>query len=136
MKNIRVCKITHEGVTDEVINDDLKTFYDEISCDTIDMITRKVGRKTYCIICDDNWLINHKPKLTDVLSYCPHGECIFGDSILIAGCSDFNGDITSLKDDDVLNIKSHFSLKHNQLIHGIYSDDNLNWRNNYANENR
>jgi hypothetical protein len=127
MRKIRVCKITHEGVTDEVINDDLKTFYKEISCDTIDILTRGVGPKTYCIICDDNWLMDHEARIEDVLSYCPHGECIFGKSILIAGCSDSNGDITSLKDEDVENIKSHFSSKYKELIHSIYFDDNFNW---------
>lgn len=68
MRKINVIIIYHTsteyGIKMSTINDTLETFYKIIDCDTIDIITRKIGDIYYKIICDDEALLKNNTKVT------------------------------------------------------------------------
>lgn len=78
--------------------DGLDDFYRLIDCDTIDIVTRKIGRRYYDIICDDNGLFADGPKIS-AIDDC--GSIMLVGNLLIAGLHDEEGELTDLTDDDI-----------------------------------
>ena len=100
--------------------DKLENWYKLLDCSTIDIVTRKVGKRTFDIICDDEGLFRDKPWISAVdhdyhpalvgrLFLCHHDEA---------------GNLTSLEPDDVEYIAKHvqymFSDKHPELYPLLY----------------
>lgn len=48
------------------IEKSLDSYYKILQCDTIDIVSRKIGDKWFDIVCDDNGLLMDKPKLSAV----------------------------------------------------------------------
>ena len=83
--------------------DDLDCFYETLDCDTIDIVTRKIGGRVYDIICDDEALLKPFP--------CPsatgsNGTMLYN-KLLVCGQADDEGELTSLTDEDIANLKAH-----------------------------
>lgn len=76
----------------------LNDFYLLLNCDTIDIVTRKIGRHYYDIICDDNGLFADSPKISAIDD---SGSIMFVGNILIAGMHDEEGELRDLTDDDI-----------------------------------
>lgn len=85
------------------IEDDLKTFYKLIDCDTIDIVTRSFGGKFFDIICDDEGCFKENPCFS--ASNRAGTDGIVG-NIIITGAADREGNLTSLTDEDVKRISS------------------------------
>jgi hypothetical protein len=100
-----------KGVSVEVINDNLKCFYDKIGCQYIDIVIRNVGGKKYCFVHDESGAYQDDVVYTAV---CPHnplasipGTCI------ITGPADSNGDLTSLTNTDIRNLVTRLAVAAN-----------------------
>ena len=91
------------GKEPEVIQLDVAT-NDEIhkllNCSTIDIPYRSIGGKTYCVICDDVGLLEHKPlSVFDFNSYAR----VYGNVIIANQKGD---ELASLNPSDIIRIKS------------------------------
>lgn len=78
------------------IENDLDTLYDVLNCRTIDIVTRKIGKKYYDIICDDEGLLINNPKISAIDDL---GQPQLVGNLLIVKNKDY--DIGSLNDKDV-----------------------------------
>ena len=96
-----------------LIEDTLETYYKLIDCDTIDIVTRRIGGKAFHIICDDEILIKKSlkspfprigvyapnepfPRIGD---YAPNDWSIYG-NVVIIGYVNAVGEFTELSEDD------------------------------------
>lgn len=86
------------------IDDNLSEFYEIIECDCIDIVKRKIGNKYYNIVCDDESLLKNNPTIS-VFHPNDSGLNVFG-TIIIAGEEDEHGNLTSIDDCDIKNIRS------------------------------
>lgn len=108
MRNIKVAIVKEQAteVVFDTIKDDLNVFYSLIDCDTIDIVTRRIGGKEYDIICDDEALLREFPTVT-FLSLQGSEMSIYG-GIIIAGVHDPESeDLASLTEEDCENIRNH-----------------------------
>lgn len=91
----------------DTIKDDLNVFYKIIKCNYIDIVKRKIGKKYYNIICDDEGLLFHKAitlyEKNDI-------EALVG-NLIITGKETDDGELTGLTDDEVDDLIKHFSHK-------------------------
>ena len=94
-------------ITKDTIQDNLDTFYKVIKCDTIDIVRRKIGKKYYNIICDDEGLLKEK---SIALMEKEHREILVG-NLIITGLEDKNGELTSLTEKEQTDIISTFLQK-------------------------
>ena len=75
------------------IDDDLDEFYRVLNCDTIDIVRRKIGRKAFNIICDDNGMFKDKPKISAIDNW---GDVMLVGNLFIVSGEDNEGDLVSL----------------------------------------
>ena len=87
----------------EVRCDTNEEFYDLIRCDVIDVTTRMIGNKRYRIIVDDEGLLKLNPIVSAV--YKGSGIVALVGNLIIAGEEDRYGELTSLTDEDIKEIK-------------------------------
>jgi hypothetical protein len=71
-----------------------------VGCETIDIVTRHIGGKAYCLTVDDDGLLKRGLPCSGV---CGFGERLVG-RIVVAGRPDRDGSLTGLSDDDVRRI--------------------------------
>lgn len=76
------------------INDDLNEFYRVLNCDTIDIVTRRVGKKLVSIICDDEGLFKDEPKISAIDNR--GNVMLVGNLFIVSGETDGDGDLVSL----------------------------------------
>ena len=110
MKKIKILLASVKGenfLQPMEIEDDLKTFYKLIDCDTIDIVTRSFGGKFFDIICDDEGWFKENPCFS--ASNRAGTDGIVG-NIIITGVSDREGNLPSLTDEDVKRISSKTSF--------------------------
>lgn len=79
------------------IIDDLDTFYELLNCNTIDIVSRRIGSKRFDIICDDEGLLKGAPKISAIDNL---GSPQLVGNLLIVGTPDEEGDLTSLTEED------------------------------------
>ena len=48
------------------IKDDLQSYYNLLECNTIDIIRRKIGKRYFHIICDDEGMLVEGPKISAI----------------------------------------------------------------------
>lgn len=91
----------HDG-KGEVITytDDLPTIYKLLKCTCIDMPTRRVGKKNYIFIVDDEALLKD-PRPEASACDLERLEILFG-NVLIVGLADDDGNVTSINTEDCL----------------------------------
>lgn len=100
MKKIKVLIVdTKKGFSIETINNSLDDFYSIIDCSCIDIATRKIGNngKYYDIICDDEGLLQDKPKVSAIAS---NGSGMLVGNLIITNYNS-NGETTSLTENDI-----------------------------------
>lgn len=90
------------------IKDELDTLYNIIGCESIDIVKRKIGNKTYNIVCDDEALFAENPILT---AFDPANSYknIFG-TLIVTGIEDRNGNLTSITKEDARQIVSQIRI--------------------------
>ena len=93
----------NENQLPEVIDipDELETYYKLCQCTCIDIVTRKIGKNPYSIVCDDEGLFVDSPKISAVdETYQPQ---LVG-NLVICGMPNDDGELTEQTDSDVINI--------------------------------
>lgn len=92
MGNAEKCEIPH----------DLDGYHKLLDCQTIDIVSRKIGKKYYDIVCDDEGLFKDQVHVSAI-----DGK---GDAMLVGKlfvCKhDGHGNEVGLSDDDIANIES------------------------------
>lgn len=83
------------------IADELEVYHDMIDCRCIDIVTRKIGKEWYDIICDDEGLLASKLPTAFDTSGTP---MLVGNLII---CRHDGADLAGLTDEDVDNIIKH-----------------------------
>lgn len=79
----------------------LDGYYEALECDIIDCTVRRIGKKEYDIICDDEGLFKDKPVVTAITkSYQP---ALVGNLFICN--NDGEGEWTSLTDDEIAEIQ-------------------------------
>ena len=74
----------------------LNQLYRVLKCNIIDAVTRKVGDRTFTIICDDEGLLKDRP-IPSALS--PQGQVMLVGNLFV--CNTYKGKMTSLSDGDI-----------------------------------
>ncbi|MBQ8725740.1 MAG: hypothetical protein IJY84_01390 [Clostridia bacterium] len=84
-----------------LIEDRLETYYKLIGCDTIDIVTRRIGGKAFHVICDDEILIKKslRSPFPRIGVYAPNDWSIYG-NVVIIGYVNAVGEFTELSEDD------------------------------------
>ena len=90
--------VENEKVSVVEIPDELDEFYKILNCSCIDIVARKIGRKHFEIVCDDEGLFkeNHKISAIDNL-----GNVQLVGNLFIVGAEVDDGNLTSIPADDV-----------------------------------
>ena len=105
--------LAEDGVANTVvIEDELKTYYDLLGCDCIDIVSRKVGDKWYDFVCDDEGILKDKP-ITIVSRDGDEWRGEIVGSVFIC-LNDGEGNLKSLETNDVINLMEH--------LHSIIDD--------------
>lgn len=104
--------------TVEVVNpESLEDYYKMIGCRCIDIVRRKIGRKTYEIICDDEGLLQNDPLISAIDNL---GNVMLVGSMIISGLADEEGELTDLSPADIKYIKQRImtldTRKHADLL--------------------
>lgn len=81
----------------------LDRFYELLKCDTIDIVTRKIGGKTFTIVCDDNGLLVDE-KVPSALSRNGWDVMLVGNIFV---CNSYKEFLASLSADDIKHIKKN-----------------------------
>ena len=101
-----------------VIEHSLQAFYDTIHCvyDTIDIVSRKIGRKYFDVICDDDGLAREPHHCSAVDK---EGDPMLVGSFLVAN-HDEAGDTRSLTDEDIELIQKSVQLVRTRNLQDIH----------------
>jgi len=102
----------------EVVNPaSLDDYYNLIGCRCIDVVTRKIGRKTYDIICDDEGALQDDPLISAIDNI---GRVMLVGSLIICNVADSEGELRSLDPADIRYIKKRVqrlnTRKHADLL--------------------
>lgn len=84
------------------IEDRLQLYFDLIECDTLNIVQRKIGDRTFLIICDDEGVLKMPEKISAISS---KGRIQFVGNLII--CSDVvteDGDLVGLTDEETFYI--------------------------------
>jgi hypothetical protein len=91
--------VENEEVKCIEIQDTLDEYYRILNCDTIDIVSRKIGRKRFEIVCDDEGTFKENPKISAIDNY---GSPQFvGNLFIVGGEIDEEGNLTGLKQSEV-----------------------------------
>lgn len=90
-------------IKEKVIDDTLETYHEILSCDKIDILTRKIYGNKVCFVIDDEQE-KYAPKQDPIAIYVGGAEVIHG-TLIITGKSDDLGNLSSLDDSQIALIK-------------------------------
>lgn len=89
------------------IEDDFSSFYAILGCDTIDIVTKKIGGKYYNIIRDE--LGEFTSDVIFTLVDPNNSQDMISGTIIITGMADDSGNLTSLSKEDAKHIKKYIN---------------------------
>lgn len=88
----------NENKTKVVEANNLQDYYDLIGCNLIEIVNRKIGRKRFEIVCDEEGTFVSEPKISAIDNW---GAPMFVGSLLICGQTDEEGELTDLSTNDI-----------------------------------
>lgn len=95
----------------------LDDYYKLIGCRCIDIVTRKIGRKTYDIIVDDEGALIDDPLISAIDDL---GRVMLVGNLIICGLADDEGELTDLTANDIRYIKQRIhtldTRRHSDLL--------------------
>lgn len=97
--------VKNENWTVLEIEKGLQSYYELIECDYVDIVSRKIGKKYFDIICDDEGLYR-QPKISAIDTM---GQPMLVGNLFIVNY-DGNGDNASLSDDDIAHVKKYIDV--------------------------
>lgn len=80
----------------------LEQYYELLSCQIVDIVNRRIGRKRFEIICDDEGIFKEDCKISAINNL---GQPMLVGSLLICGKADMEGELTSLTDKEIAYIQ-------------------------------
>lgn len=87
----------------QVVNPEgLEDYYNMIDCSTVDIVRRKIGRKWFEIICDDEGTFKEDCKISAIDNF---GNVMLVGNLIICGLADSEGELTDLSYSDVKYIR-------------------------------
>ena len=90
------------------IKDDLQSYYNFLECITIDIVRRKIGKRYFNIVCDDEGALLDRAKISAVSNL---GDIrLVGNLIICAGDITEDGDLIGLTDDQAEYVKQHIEF--------------------------
>lgn len=95
--------VFNEQVKTVEIERDLAAYYRALDCDTVEMVTRKIGKKRYLVVCDENGLFRDPQKISAIDDF---GRPMLVGNLLFLN-TDKYGDEDGLSDLDVAHIKRY-----------------------------
>jgi len=114
------------GKTTKTVNvNDLEDYYKLIGCRVIDIVSRKIGKKWYDIIVDDEGLLKEDPIISAIDDY---GRVMLVGSLIICGLADMEGELTDLSDNDVKYIKNRIQSMDSRLHEDLLILTQCNYR--------
>ena len=87
---------------EEVEVNELEDYYKLIDCSTVDIVRRKIGRKWFEIICDDEGTFKEDCKISAIDNF---GNVMLVGNLIICGLADSEGELTDLSYSDVKYIR-------------------------------
>ena len=111
MREIKVVilKRNNEGeliVQAKEIEDTLSNYYEILSCNNIDIVTRKIKGFKACFVVDDEYLLKHTPNQPPVSVFVGDGdEAIYGALVITGYSANEGGKLLSLTDEQIDIIK-------------------------------
>lgn len=88
------------------VEDDLQAFYDRLDCTCIDIVQRKIGRKWFDVMCDDEGLFRDPQKISAIDNY---GRPMLVGSLMFFH-NDGEGNLVGLSDEDIKYIKDRIVI--------------------------
>ena len=85
--------VENEKVSVVEIPDELDEFYKILNCSCIDIVTRKIGRKRFEIVCDDEGTFKGTPKISAIDKL---GNVQLVGNLFIVGSEVIDGELTSI----------------------------------------
>lgn len=92
------------GFRTKEIHDELDEYYNLLDCDTIDIVSRKIGGIFYDIVVDDEGLFREDYVVSAVN---PAGKPELVGNLVFARADERTGELQSLTDADIRKIKAH-----------------------------
>ena len=116
---------TMEKTTKVVNPAGLQDYYDLIHCDCIDIVTRRIGRKWYDIICDDEGTFVDDPLISAVDDF---GRVMLVGNLIICGLANGEGELTDLTSNDIKYIKKRIQTLDTRLHSDLLMLTNCNYQ--------
>ena len=95
VENNKVAVVDPEGLQD---------YYKLINCSCIDIPTRKIGRKWFNIICDDEGTFKDDPKISAIDDW---GRVQLVGNLIITGPATEDGELMPLTEEDIIYISRY-----------------------------
>lgn len=95
--------VKNEKVSVVKIPDELDEFYKILGCSCIDIVNRKIGRKRFEIVCDDEGLLKDTPKISAIDNL---GNVQLVGNLFIVGSEVIDGNLTGLEPADAAYVLS------------------------------
>lgn len=92
----------NENKTKVVEANSLQDYYDLIGCNLIEIVNRRIGRKRFEIVCDEEGTFVLEPKISAIDNL---GTPMFVGNLIICGQADEEGELTDLSTNDINYIK-------------------------------
>lgn len=98
--------------TKKVNPESLEDYYNMIGCRYVEIVTRRIGRKYYDIICDEEGTFVDDPLISAIDDF---GRVMFVGNLIISGTVDSEGELTDLTDNDIRYIKKRIQTLDTRL---------------------
>lgn len=102
----------------------LKDYYELIGCRVVDIVTRKIGRKFYEIICDDEGTFVDDPLISAIDDL---GRVMLVGNLIICGKVNSEGDLTDLSSNDIRYIKQRVQKLNTRMHSDLLMLTNCNY---------
>ena len=101
-RTIKAILVDVQNETSRVVEfeDKLENFYELLQCECIDIVSRRIGRKTFDIVCDDEGLYT-QPKISAIDDF---GRTMLVGNLLI--CKHDGENLASLSNDEIKYVKA------------------------------
>lgn len=88
------------------LRDTLDEYYAALHCDTIDIVTRKIGGRLFSIVCDDEALLKDDPIVSAISGR--RKPMLFG-SLFVVSADNEDGELVGLTDDECRYVFDHLT---------------------------
>lgn len=102
----------------------LDDYYELIKCNWVEIVSRRIGRKTYEIICDEEGTFVNDPLISAIDDL---GRTMFVGSLIICGLADSEGELTDLTDNDIRYIKKRIQTLDTRMHEDLLMLTNCNY---------